>query len=459
MKRILILGTGLSVGPLASYFHARGCHLTIAGRRPEAARAMAGGTLDAAIARLDLADLGALTALVAEHDLVASFVPGGCQVTVARAALAARRNLVMSCHHHYLDAWPDGSAALDRRAQEAGIAIITELGVDCGYLGMFAKRHIDALLQRGRRVRSLRFHTGVIPGGQLNPLNYAFFWAAKKAALSYVSPVAGKADWILDGRRVRVDRDNVYAQPALLDIPGASALETHPNLDSGGWEYPGVYGVDGIDELYHGTLRHLGWCSTMAALVALGFDSTTPRPDLVGRPFREVVLALSDGGNDARACASARLSLRPWDDVILRLEWLGLFGAQPARAGQDGSPSDLVTELLVERLGVFGYDSGVSSRVVNRFDLVSEAAGGGEVEHLRSVFDESDDGAGHSLCSRLISETTAIVGRHLLEGDLRGWTGLHHPYQRSIYEPVLREFAAQGLSNQVTTSVGGASPA
>jgi saccharopine dehydrogenase-like NADP-dependent oxidoreductase len=455
MKRVLILGAGLSVGPLASYFHERGHHLTIACRRPEAARALAGGSIGAAVVELDVRAPGErLASLAAEHDLVASFVPGSCQPRVALACLEARRPLVMSCHHHYLDAFPGGTAALDERARAAGVAIVTELGVDCGYLGMLAKREIDRLSARGRRVRSLRFHTGVIPADAINPFHYAFFWAAKKAALSYVSPAAGKADWIRGGARVPVDARNVYAEPALVEIAGAGPLETHPNLDSGGWEYEHVYGVDGIDELYHGTLRHLGWCNTLAALVALGFDAAAPRPDLAGRPFREVVAALCGGGQDARACAAAKLSLRRHDDTILRLEWLGLFGDRPAKAGIDGSPSDLLTELMLERLGVFGYDSGVRSRVVNRFDIVSlDAAQGGPSEILRSDFDVVDDGRGHSICSRLISQTTAIAGRHLLDGELAGWTGLHHPYQRIVYEPVLRELEQEGIGNAV--SVGG----
>jgi hypothetical protein len=88
--------------------------------------------------------------------------------------------------------------------------------------------------------------------------------------------------------------------------------------------------------------------------------------------------------------------------------------------------------------------------VVNRFDLVSEDAGGRR-ETLRSIFDVTDDGRGHSICSRLISQTTAIVGRHLLEGDLTGWTGLHHPYQRPVYEPVLREFEQEGIAGEVSS--------
>jgi saccharopine dehydrogenase-like NADP-dependent oxidoreductase len=277
-KRILVLGSGLSVGPLASYFHERGYRVHVGCRRPERGRALAGGALDAEVTRLDLDDPGTrLAALASEHDLVASFVPGSYQPLVAEACLAARTPLVVSCHGHYFDGFPGGQSALDERARRAGIAIITELGVDCGYLGMLAKRQIDRLADGGRRIRSISFHTGVIPADRRNPFDYAFFWAAKKAALSYVSPRKGKADWIREGARVSVDKHDVYAAPALVTIPGAGALETHPNLDSGAWQYEHTYGVEGIDHFYHGTLRHPGWCETLAAIVALGPSARSSR--------------------------------------------------------------------------------------------------------------------------------------------------------------------------------------
>jgi hypothetical protein len=132
---------------------------------------------------------------------------------------------------------------------------------------------------------------------------------------------------------------------------------------------------------------------------------------------------------------------------MLRLEWLGLFGDRPARAALNGSPSDLVTELMLDRLGVHGYASGVRCRVVNRFDLVSRARD--QQESVRSILDVADDGSGHSICSRLVSQTTAIAGRHLIDGELTGLTGLHHPYQRAVYEPVVRELEQHGLRNEI----------
>lgn len=452
MKRVLVLGNGLSVGPLVGFFLDRGDRVTVACRRPER-NGRLGVDLDrlAAVTPLDLDDPG-LVDLVRAHDLVASFVPGGCQPKVAAACLEARRSLVVSCHAHYFEAWPGGSTALDAACRAAGVAIISELGVDCGVLGMLCAEQIDRVKADGWAIRALEFHTGVLPGQYVNPLDYAFFWAAKKAALSYVRPKAGKADWIDGGARVRVDRETVYRAPTLVDPAPHGALETHPNLDSGAWPYREVYGLGGIERFYHGTLRHIGWCSVMQALLDLGYGGDAPRPELAGKRFAEVTGALCGASAaDARPAAADRLGRSVHDDVMLRLEWLGLFSDRPATTSGDGSTADMVTDLMMRRMGVFGPDSGVASRVVNLYAL--EATRGGAVRRLRSVFDARDAGRGHSVCSRLISETTAWAGLALMGGALEGLVGLHHCYGADVRRPVLAGMAERGFEAAVHDAV------
>ncbi len=443
-----MLGNGQSVGPLCSYFEARGYALTIAARNPEKTNRLAGGTLHPTVVKLDLTDASGLAALVAKHDLVASFVPGGCQLPVVQACLKTGVSLVVSCHAHYFNAFSGGVQALDEQAKARRIAVVSELGVDCGYLGMMAVAELDRLRASGSRIDSLVFHAGVIPGEYVNPFDYAFFWAAKKAALSYVAPKAGKADWIRGGDRIHVDRDSVYARPRMVDVPGAGALETHPNLDSGAYQYPPLYGLETIDHFYHGTLRHLGWCNALKAIVALGFYEQSPRPDLCGRPFADVTRELCQRpGNDVVAIAADKLGYNRYDDVMLRLEWLGLFGDTMTCAGPDASPAEMLAQLMLQKFGVHGYNSGVCSRVVSTFEVSASSSGG--QQSVRSVFDTTDDGQGHSVATRLISETTAIVGRHIVDGELQNVVGYHHPYKRMFYTPVLREQASQGFRNRV----------
>ena len=210
MKNVWLLGAGLSVKPFIDYLSDKVYKITVATRNLQRTRWLIENcTVDSNI-HFD-ADVGfdVLDRVLPKYDLVGSFIPGGYQPRVAELCIKHKVPLVVSCHGEYFKEYPGGIAALDAQAKEAGIPIVSELGVDCGYLGMFAARAIDRVKEKGGRVKDLWFHAGVIPAKCTNPLNYSFFWAARKACISYVNPKSGKADWIRDGEHIRIDAENV----------------------------------------------------------------------------------------------------------------------------------------------------------------------------------------------------------------------------------------------------------
>lgn len=444
MKSVLLLGAGLSVKPFIDYLSDKGYRITVATRNLQRARWLAENCKVDSNIHFD-ADISfdVLDSVLPQYDLVGSFIPGGYQPQVAGLCIKHKVPLVVSCHGEYFDKYPGGIAALDAQAKEAGIPIVSELGVDCGYLGMFAARAIDRVKENGGRVKDLWFHAGVIPANCTNPLNYSFFWAAKKACLSYINPKSGKADWVKHGERVQVTAENVYSAPVLVDVPGCGVFETHPNLDSGAFAYESIYGIEGVDNFYHGTLRHLGWCNTMSALIKLGFSDDTPRSNK-GGTCRDVILELFGvESGDPKTLAASKLGISEYDDVILRLEWLGLFDNTPI-PGDANSYCEIAAETIMDKLGVHGFDSGVGSRVINYFELLAIYPEG--PEKTISVFDYTDEGKGNSLSSTLISTTTAIVADTLLQNHLQ-LTGFHYPYQSEIYDVVLREYERLGFRN------------
>lgn len=444
MSNVLVLGAGLSVKPFIDYLSDKGHKITVATRNLQRTQWLTENCAVDANIHFD-ADTGfdVLDSILPEYDLVGSFIPGGYQPQVAELCIRHKVPLVVSCHGEYFEKYPGGIAALDAQAKEAGIPVITELGVDCGYLGMFAAKAIDRVKAKGGRVKDLWFHAGVIPADCTNPLDYSFFWAAKKACLSYINPKSGKADWIRDGERIRVDADNVYSAPEIIEVPGCGVFETHPNLDSGAFSYEKIYGIEGVDNFYHGTLRHLGWCNVMSALINLGFSDDTPRSN-TGVTYREIMLELCNAENaEPRKAAAAKLGVSEYDDVILRLGWLGLFDDTPVQ-GDANSYCEIAAERIMDKLGVHGFNSGVGSRVINYFELLASYPEG--EEKTISVFDYSDEGEGNSLSSILISTTTAIVADRLLQKDMQ-LTGFQYPYRPEIYDVVLGEYERMGFRN------------
>lgn len=450
-KKVLVLGAGLSVKPFIDFLSDKGYEITIAARNlQKALQLTASASIDSHI-QFD-ADEGydILDKVMPNFDLVGSFIPGGYQPQIAKLCIKHKLPLVVSCHGEYFEKYEGGIETLDVEAREAGIPVISELGVDCGYLGMFAARVIDRVKEHNGKVKELWFHAGVIPAECTNPFSYSFFWAAKKACVSYIDPKAGKADWIKDGNHTHVDRETVYSSPQLIDVPGCGTFETHPNLDSGAAQYEKIYGIEGVENFYHGTLRHIGWCNSMAALIKLGFSDNSTRK-AGGGTYRDVILELcgvSDG--DPRSAAANKLGVSVYDDVIMRMDWLGLFDEEPVKC-EKNTYCDIAAERILDRLGVHGFDSGVRSRVINYFELLASYED--KEERVVSIFDYSDDGNGNSISSILISTTTAIVADRLLTDRLR-LTGFHYPYCAEIYTPVIEEYEKMGFSNSEHVVIG-----
>ena len=76
------------------------------------------------------------------------------------------------------------------------------------------------------------------------------------------------AQWIENGRKVVVSPENLFRAMHVVEVQDAGFFEAYPNRDS--ISYIDVYGLQGIDTLFRGTLRNMGWCDTLYSIRKLG---------------------------------------------------------------------------------------------------------------------------------------------------------------------------------------------
>ncbi|MGH3053350.1 MAG: saccharopine dehydrogenase C-terminal domain-containing protein [Gaiellaceae bacterium] len=79
-----------------------------------------------------------------------------------------------------------------RRCEEAGIFILSEVGLDPGMDHMSAMRIIDDITARGGKVRTFLSSCGGLPAPEtaLNPLQYKFSWSPScSGSSSQPSPI------------------------------------------------------------------------------------------------------------------------------------------------------------------------------------------------------------------------------------------------------------------------------
>ncbi|MBM3318037.1 MAG: saccharopine dehydrogenase NADP-binding domain-containing protein [Candidatus Eisenbacteria bacterium] len=425
MARVLLLGAGLVTRPLVRYLLARpGLSLTIASRTVSKAEALLEGHAQGRALALLVDDQAALSREVAAHDLTISLLPYTHHVRVARLCLQHRRHMVTTS---YIS---QEMRALDGEAQSAGLTILNEIGVDPGIDHMSAMRVIDDVKRRGGTVTAFSSYCGGLPAPEANtnPWGYKFSWSPRGVLM------AGKNDgrFLRGGQTIDIPGAELFAHYEPVEVPDAGTFEGYTNRDCLG--YIDLYGLQGIADMFRGTLRYPGWCDTMRAFARLGYLDDAPRPELRGMTFRDLAGLLvpeARGPADPAGAVARHLGLARDADPIRRFEWLGLFGDEPL----PDAPS-IMDAMVARMLARMAYAPGERDMLVmhHRF----QARFPDHRESTTSTMVDFGIPGGDTSMARTVSLPAAIATGMILEGRITR-RGVLAPVFAEIYEPVLAE--------------------
>jgi saccharopine dehydrogenase-like NADP-dependent oxidoreductase len=406
--------------------------VTVASRTVSKAEKLVGGHPRGKAESLNVTDAEALEAHVKGADLVISLVPYAHHVSVAKLCIKHRKQMVTTSYVS------QPMKELDGQAREAGITILNELGLDPGIDHMSAMKVIHDMENEGRKVTSFRSYCGGLPAPEANdnPFGYKFSWSPSGVIL------AGKnsACYLKDGQRVDVNGPDLFGHYFTFDIEGAGTLEAYPNRDSLG--YVELYGLEGIQTMYRGTLRNIGWCDTWKTMVDVGLLDQAERDDLKGLTYKQLTGSLlpgkpTDGVEEAVAKVSGR---DPGSEPLNKMRWLGLFSDDPLPI-EKGAVMDVLGHRLLEKLQ---YAEGERDMIVLHHQFIAEKEGDAPVKIFCTMIDYGRPG-GDSSMSRTVGLPAAVGARYILEGRINQ-PGVHIPVSREIYEPVLEELERLEIS-------------
>jgi len=435
MKHVLVLGAGLVAGPLVRYLlNVEEFCVTVASRTVERARRLIGGVSNGAALSLNVEDEGALEELIANHDLSISLLPYVHHPLVARLCVKHRKQMVTTSYVK------DEMRSLDGAAREAGVILLNEIGVDPGIDHMSAMRVIDGIAETGGRLVSFTSNTGGLPAPDANdnPFGYKFSWAPRGVILAGKNP----GRYLADGETVEVPGPELFAHHWPCKVKGFGELEAYPNRDS--LPYIEAYGIPTVRSMFRGTLRYPGWCDTLKAIVDLGLLDESERDDLAGLTFARLTGRLIDSDSvDPKADLANHLGIPADAKPIADLEWLGLFSDEPLPEGAN-TYLDVVSQRMLSKMQ---YAPGERDMLVMQHEFVVERPD--RKERITSTMVDYGIPNGDSSMSRLVGLPAAIAARLVLQGEIAR-TGVRTPVISEIYEPVLAELAALGVSFRET---------
>jgi len=434
MKKVLVLGAGLVSRPLVRYLIAQpDFSVTVATRTVSKAEALVAGHPRGGTTALLSEDTARLEKLIADHDLAVSLLPAPQHPTVAKLCIQHRKHMVTTSYVS------PQMRALDEAARTAGVVLLNEIGVDPGIDHMSAMRIVHAVQKRGGRVVSFKSYCGGLPAPEANdnPWGYKFSWSPRAVC------TAGKnaARFREDGKLVEIPGPELFTCHHPLQVAGIGELEAYPNRDS--LSYIDLYGLEGIETMFRGTLRYPGWCRCLTAVVDLGMLDETPVTYPAGMTLAQWTAGLikARSANDLRQQVAQFLQMEPHADPLDRLAWLGLFSNQPLPiTGRPTTALDILAARMNEKMP---YQPGERDMVVLVHRFVARFPGQPD-EHIRSELIDFGEPDGDTAMARTVSLPAAIGAKLILTGGIHD-AGVHIPVTPRIYNPVLDELATMNI--------------
>lgn len=427
-KHVLILGAGLVSQPIIDYlFEKTDYTLTIADIEKEnAVKAIKDNPKGQAVT-LDVNNADHLGQLVTTSDIVISLLPLTLHGIVANHCLEHGKSMVNASYVS------DTIREMDDAARRKDILFLCEMGVDPGIDHMSAMEIIDDIRKRGGKIKEFVSVCGGLPApdSNNNPYGYKFSWSPKGVLM------AGKssARYIEGGEVKEVSSNDLFHSTSPLMIDGLE-FESYPNRDS--ISYEDSYGFRNIDLLLRGTLRYTGWHKHILAFKDLHLLEDTPI--LEGESSYAAILAELNNfdKNDIRNQVARKLDMAPDNEVVLALEWLGLFNHEPEYFKKT-TAIDALARLMSKRMA---YEPGEQDMIAMQHRFLASFED--HKERITSTLFDYGIPGGNSSMARTVSLPIAIITKLILEGEI-SLRGVRIPVDPMIYKPVLAELKTLGI--------------
>ncbi|PIP14114.1 MAG: saccharopine dehydrogenase [bacterium (Candidatus Stahlbacteria) CG08_land_8_20_14_0_20_40_26] len=428
MKNALVFGAGLVAGPLVKYLLDNGIRVTIASRTLRKAEKLVGEHQNG-IAREFNIENDDPVPLINDADLVISLLPYVYHTKIAEICINLKKNMVTTSYVS------EKMGMLDEEAKKTGIIILNEVGLDPGIDHMSAMEIINGVKAKGGRVKGFHSYCGGLPAPEANtnPWGYKFSWSPRGVVLA----AKNNARYLKSGEEIKVPNTELFKHYWTIDIENLGKFEAYPNRDS--IPYIEKYSITGIEDMYRGTLRNIGWCDTWYCIRKLGLLSEEKK-DFHQMTYKEFMASLIGHKNisSIKGALARFLDINENSDIIKRFEWLGLLSDEKIPE-DEMSPQDILANKLNEKLQ---YEEGERDMIILRheFDIEYRSQG----EKIISTLVDYGIPYGFSSMSRTVGLPAAISSKLILDGSI-DIKGVHIPIIEEIYKPVLKELKKEGI--------------
>lgn len=430
MKRILVLGAGLSSSSLIKYLLEKSVHynwqIRVVDRDIDLAKSKIDGHVNGIPMAFNALDAEERRPEIKKSDLVISMLPARFHPEVARDCIDLKTDLITPS---YISA---EMKDLDREAKDAGIVIMNEIGVDPGIDHMSAMKIIDAVKGKGGKLTSFKSFCGglIAPESDNNPWNYKFTWNPRNVVLA---GQGGSACFIRNNEYKYIPYNRLFNRLDHIQIDGYGDFVGYANRDS--LSYRSIYGIEDIPTIFRGTLRRPGFCQAWNVFIELGItDDSYEMQISKGLTPRSLINAFLPY-DKSKTVEDKFKDFLGEDRLHLfdKFEWLGIFNREPIFDLEKATPAQLLQEILVRKLSL---DHGDKDMLVMVHEFEYEL--NGEQYRVESHMVNIGEDQLYTSMSNTVGLPAAICAKMILKGEVKE-RGVTLPIKPELYNPILNE--------------------
>ena len=437
MKRILLLGAGRSASSLIKYLcdnaAAEDWRIRIGDIAVSHLQPLMDVVTCVDLINFDVHNERQRAEEVRQADLVISLLPAAFHIQVAQECLKQNKNLITASYVS------SAFKALHEEAQEKGLTILMESGLDPGIDHMSAMAVIQRIQAAGGKLTSFKSFTGglVAPESDTNPWRYKFTWNPRNVVLAG----QGTAKYIKNGEYKYISYHQLFRRTDDFFVEGYGHFEGYANRDS--LSYRESYGLHDIPTMLRGTLRRPGYCAAWDVFVQLGLtdDSYTLEgsENMTHRSFVESFLPPAASEDQNIQSRLATYVAIPADGAIMeKLAWLGLFEETPVEL-TEATPAQVLEKILK---GKWTLAPGDKDMIVMQH--LFEYEQDGEQREVRATLVTTGDDETHTAMAKTVGLPVGILAKLLLQGKITR-RGVVIPIHPELYAPVLEELKQFGI--------------
>jgi len=436
MKRILVLGAGLSASSLLRYLIAlvekRAWELTIGNGDLEALHKIYGSHPLIRLRIVNAAEKQERRAIMEGMDLVISMLPASFHVAVAEDCIALKINLITPSYVS------KEMRELDAQAKANGVTIMNETGVDPGIDHMSAMKVIHEIRRRGGVLKSFKSFCGglIAPESDDNAWHYKFTWNPRNVVLAGQGGVAA----FRQNKELKyIPYAQLFKRTERFEIDGFGAFDGYANRDS--LKYLEVYGIDEVDTIYRGTLRRPHYCQGWDVLIELGLtdDSYILENSRLLTPRQLLNAFLPYHPKDSVEIKLKKFLRKDREHLYSLFEEIGFFDSSNLLCVEDSSPAFMLQALLQKSWILKETDKDMLV-MIHEFEF---EIGNKRFKTSASMVVIGEDRT-YTAMSNTVGLPIGIIAKRMLDGYKD--PGVKLPISEALYMPVLTELEELGIT-------------